>query len=242
MRGRRNIFIEMLQKYPDCDLVLVVAGDDIPSGSLPAAVQAIIKTKVIDIYRANTNDRICLFSVKQGDAIKGLREKNFDKQQVTKGWPHIRIASDAIVMYLLDIHDVITFETMCDDSVVDLVDPETAGSDTKIVLAGANLLPICMGEVEIHKVTLSGGLPEPLKLLTRVTIKSLLSAAGVDKVPPGFFENLAETFIMAPYNRKVDRYCVTFKGTESCPREEYEDLTIEQVFALYELRNTTTIQ
>lgn len=239
---KRNIFVEMSQKHPGCDIVLMVAGDEVPPDSLPAAVQAVLKSEITGVYRANSSSGVCLFSVKQGDTIKDLREKTFEKQQVTKGWPHIRIASNAMAMYLFDISDMITFETMCDDSVVDLVDPETAGSDTKIVLAGANLLPICMGEVEIHKVKVSDGLPEPLKLLTRVAIKSLLLAAGVEKVPHGFFENLAETFIIAPYDRKLDRYCVTFKGTENCPQEEYEDLTIEQVFALYELRNTTTIQ
>lgn len=239
---RRNIITEMTTKHPDCDIVLVVSGIEVPTGPLVEATEAVLESKVVGSCRANSNSGVRIMAVESCKSLEMLRSKSFGNERVTKGWPHVKIATDAIAMYLFDIKDMITFETMTEESVVEILDPATMGADTKVVMSGIDLLPICMGNVEIHRVPVSDGVPEPLKVLSKLATKTLLAMAGVTEVPKGFYDGVAETFMISPFEGKLDRYSMTFRGKEGSSSEEFTDLSIEQVFAIYELRNTTTIQ
>lgn len=239
---KRNVLVELSANNPGCDIVLVVSGVEVPTEPLIEATEAVLESKVVASFQANKHAGVRLMAVETCESLGKLRRQVFPKEKVTKGWPHVKIASDAIAMYLFDIHDMITLETMVEESVVEIVDPETMGSETKVVMAGANLLPICMGNIEVHRVQVSDGVPEPLKILSKMATKTLLAMAGITEVPKGFFEGIAETFMISPCEGKLDRYNMTFKGKEGNSSEEFEDLSVEQMFALFELRNTNTIQ
>lgn len=239
---KRNVLVELSANNPGCDIVLVVSGVEVPTEPLIEATEAVLESKVVASFQANKHAGIRLMAVETCDSLGKLRRQIFPKEKVTKGWPHVKIASDAIAMYLLDIHDMITFETMTEESVVEILDPATMGADTKVVMSGIDLLPICMGNVEIYRVPVSDGVPEPLKVLSKLATKTLLAMAGVTEVPKGFYDGVAETFMISPCEGKLDRYNMTFKGKEGNSSEEFEDLSVEQMFALFELRNTATIQ
>ena len=243
---KRNVLVEMATKNPGCDIILVLTGTDIPTPPLIEAAEAVLESKVRSTYNAGPDSGIRLMAVDKCDGLESVRNRNFEFTRTTKGWPHIRVPADYILMYLFDVKDMITLETMCSDNVVEIVDMETTSPDTKILMSGVNMLPICMGNMQIHKVPVEpakdDNIPEPLKLLCRMAVKSLFAMSNVHNVPAGFFENLAESFMLGPHNGRMDRYDMTFRGKEGSSSEEFTDLTIEQVFALYELRNTTTIQ
>lgn len=239
---KRNVLVELANRHPGCDIVLVVSGPDVPKEPLVEATEAMLESTVLSSFLANSSSGVRLMAVSPCSSLAALREKTFENDMVTKGWPRMRISADGIAMYLFDIKDMITFETMCDENIVDIIDPATMGDSTRVVMSGANLLPICMGNVEVHRVKVDNGIPEPLKVLTRMATKAMLALSGVHEVPSGFYENLAETFMISPHEGQRDRYNMTFRGKEGSSSEEFLDLSIEQVFALYELRNTTTIQ
>lgn len=239
---KRNILVELSTNNPGCDIVLVVSGDEVPTEPLIEATEAVLDSKVVASFQANKQSGVRLMAVEACESLGKLRNKTFPQEKVTRGWPHVKIASDAIAMYLFDIHDMITLETMAEESLVEIVDPEVMGSDTKVILSGANLLPICMGNVEVHRVKVDNGVPEPLKMLTRMATKAMLAIADVHEVPKGFYESLAETFMISPHEGNMNRYNMTFRGKEGSSSEEFTDLSIEQVFALFELRNAATIQ
>lgn len=239
---KRNVLVELSESNPGCDIVLMVSGDNVPSEPLLEAAETILESKVVASFQAKGSSGIRLMAVEPCESLGKLRAKEFSQEKVTRGWPHVKIAADAIAMYLFDIHDMITLEVMAEESIIEIVDPEVLGSETKVVMSGANLLPICMGNVEVHRVKVDNGVPEPLKMLTRMATKAMLAMSGVTEVPKGFYEGLADTFMISPYNGNMDRYSMTFRGREGNSSEEFTDLTIEQVFALFELRNTATIQ
>lgn len=239
---KRNVLVELAARHPDCDIVLVVSGPDVPKEPLIKATEVMLQAKVLSSFLANSSAGVRLMAVSPSSSLAGLRKKTFEKDVVTRGWPRMRIPADGIAMYLFDIKDMITFETMCDENVVDILDPETLGDGTRVIMSGANLLPICMGNVEIHRVEVDNGIPEPLKVLSRMATKAMLALSGVHEVPHGFYESLAETFMISPYEGNMNRYNMTFRGKEGSSSEEFTDLSIEQVFALFELRNATTIQ
>lgn len=236
------MLVELATRHPGCDIVLVVSGPDVPKEPLIEATEVMLESKVLSSSMANNSSGVRLMAVSPCSSLAALREKTFEIDKVTTGWPRMKIRSDGIAMYLFDIKDMITFETMCDENVVDILDPEIMGDNTRVVMSGVNLLPICMGNVEVHRVQVDNGIPESLKMLTRMATKAMLAMDGVIEVPKGFYEGLAETFMISPHKGDRGRYDMTFRGKEGSSSEEFVDLSIEQVFALYELRNTTTIQ
>lgn len=239
---KRNVLVELSESNPGCDIVLMVSGDNVPSEPLLEAAETILESKVVASFRAKGSSGIRLMAVEPCESLSKLRTKKFSQEKITRGWPHVKIAADDIAMYLFDIHDMITLEVMLEKSIIEIVDPEVLGSETKVVMSGANLLPICRGNVEVHRVRVDNGVLEPLKMLARMATKDMLAMSGVTEVPKGFYEGIAETFMISPCEGKLDRYNMTFKGKEGNSSEEFEDLSVEQMFALFELRNTNTIQ
>lgn len=237
-----NILTKVAADFPDCDILIAIVGDQIPQEVVPNLIERSIRHKTEACYMTKVNRGVRVVPVKGCEGITNLKTREFKQITTVGGFPRMQIAGNAVAIYLVTVHDMITFETMCDSSknyVVDLEHPET--ENIKVQMPGIDLIPVCYGSVSVTSVNM-GPSDNLVSNLIRTVVLAMLASRGIVDLPAGFAEEVGGNFVVGPCDDDTvtDRYNMAFHSADKV--EEHKDITIEQVFALYESRKAVTIQ
>lgn len=233
-----NILHKLQETCKDLDVLMLVGGGSIPTEALPDVVKNVMRANLVKVFSFNNGD-IRLMGVEKSELTEHVAKMTDLPVVTTDKLPRLELRSNVIAFYYFDIQNADLFSESSEEDEVITLDVEHDRS--KVCMPGLNLIPLMCGEMQIHSMDIPSG--DPMELLYKMAqevIRDIFKIRNVENIPEGFMEGIGQFHIIQPRQDSDDTYDVSFLSDEKI--DEYTNLTLPQVFALYESRKAVTIQ
>lgn len=239
-----NMLEVLLEKHPDKDFVITMSNAELPVEAVVGIAVETWKTAIHSIYNNSENPGMRILVIDKCKENDRVRAKEYHPLSQTEGWPVLSIRPDQVYLYLVDIQDAHKFKPMEHNDAVRSVHYTELGPDVSLESPGVRLLPIRCVEMTL----IDPDIPEEdlvartVAAMAKDTVRILFEIKNIHNYPQGFMDDVGDNLMLMTETCSVDcnTYNLHFKTSSGI--ESYPGITLEQAFALYEMRKTSMIQ